>query len=52
MENIKAGGMFSECHFIEFMACPVVAWVAAVSHPQAKRSGRPVPRPSTARIGH
>jgi iron-only hydrogenase group A len=22
MENIKAGGMFSECHFIEFMACP------------------------------
>jgi iron-only hydrogenase group A len=22
MENIKAGGLFSECHFIEFMACP------------------------------
>jgi iron only hydrogenase large subunit-like protein len=22
MENIKAGGHFSECHFIEFMACP------------------------------
>lgn len=22
MENIKAGGNFSECHFIEFMACP------------------------------
>jgi iron-only hydrogenase group A len=22
MENIKAGGRFSECHFIEFMACP------------------------------
>ena len=22
IENIKAGGMFSECHFIEFMACP------------------------------
>jgi NADH-quinone oxidoreductase subunit G/[NiFe] hydrogenase diaphorase moiety small subunit len=22
MENIKAGGKFSECHFIEFMACP------------------------------
>ena len=22
MENIKAGGLFAECHFIEFMACP------------------------------
>ena len=22
LENIKAGGKFSECHFIEFMACP------------------------------
>ena len=22
MEDIKAGGRFSECHFIEFMACP------------------------------
>ena len=22
MENIKAGGQFSGCHFIEFMACP------------------------------
>jgi iron-only hydrogenase group A len=22
MDNIKAGGKFSECHFIEFMACP------------------------------
>jgi len=22
MENIKEGGQFSECHFIEFMACP------------------------------
>jgi iron-only hydrogenase group A len=22
MENIKAGGQFSKCHFIEFMACP------------------------------
>jgi len=22
IENIKAGGQFSECHFIEFMACP------------------------------
>jgi len=22
MENIKAGGHFSQCHFIEFMACP------------------------------
>ena len=22
MEDIKAGGVFSECHFIEFMACP------------------------------
>ncbi len=22
MENIKAGGKFSQCHFIEFMACP------------------------------
>jgi NADH-quinone oxidoreductase subunit G/[NiFe] hydrogenase diaphorase moiety small subunit len=22
MENINAGGKFSECHFIEFMACP------------------------------
>ncbi|MEQ8188860.1 MAG: NADH-dependent [FeFe] hydrogenase, group A6 [Candidatus Eremiobacterota bacterium] len=22
MENIKAGGKFSDCHFIEFMACP------------------------------
>jgi len=22
MESIKAGGKFSECHFIEFMACP------------------------------
>jgi NADH-quinone oxidoreductase subunit G/[NiFe] hydrogenase diaphorase moiety small subunit len=22
MEDIKAGGIFSECHFIEFMACP------------------------------
>ncbi|MCG6914521.1 [FeFe] hydrogenase, group A [bacterium BMS3Abin03] len=22
MEDIKAGGKFSECHFIEFMACP------------------------------
>lgn len=22
MEDIKAGGMFSKCHFIEFMACP------------------------------
>jgi NADH-quinone oxidoreductase subunit G/[NiFe] hydrogenase diaphorase moiety small subunit len=22
MENIKAGGEFSQCHFIEFMACP------------------------------
>jgi NADH-quinone oxidoreductase subunit G/[NiFe] hydrogenase diaphorase moiety small subunit len=22
MEDIKAGGQFSECHFIEFMACP------------------------------
>jgi NADH-quinone oxidoreductase subunit G/[NiFe] hydrogenase diaphorase moiety small subunit len=22
MENIKAGGMFSQCHFIEFMGCP------------------------------
>lgn len=22
MENIKAGGRFAECHFIEFMACP------------------------------
>jgi hypothetical protein len=22
MENIKAGGLFGECHFIEFMACP------------------------------
>ena len=22
MENIKAGGKFSECHFIEFMGCP------------------------------
>ncbi len=22
MENIKAGGQFAQCHFIEFMACP------------------------------
>ena len=22
MEDIKAGGMFSQCHFIEFMGCP------------------------------
>ena len=22
MENIRAGGQFSQCHFIEFMACP------------------------------
>jgi len=22
LEDIKAGGVFSECHFIEFMACP------------------------------
>jgi iron only hydrogenase large subunit-like protein len=22
MDNIKAGGKFSQCHFIEFMACP------------------------------
>ena len=22
MEDIRAGGVFSECHFIEFMACP------------------------------
>lgn len=22
LENIKAGGVFSQCHFIEFMACP------------------------------
>ncbi|MDP4116389.1 MAG: NADH-dependent [FeFe] hydrogenase, group A6 [Bacteroidota bacterium] len=22
MDNIKAGGKFSECHFVEFMACP------------------------------
>jgi NADH-quinone oxidoreductase subunit G/[NiFe] hydrogenase diaphorase moiety small subunit len=22
LEDIKAGGKFSECHFIEFMACP------------------------------
>ncbi|HEY3382402.1 MAG TPA: NADH-dependent [FeFe] hydrogenase, group A6 [Vicinamibacterales bacterium] len=22
MENIKAGGQFSQCHFIEFMGCP------------------------------
>jgi len=22
LENIEAGGIFSECHFIEFMACP------------------------------
>ena len=22
MDDIKAGGKFSECHFIEFMACP------------------------------
>jgi len=22
LENIKAGGKFAECHFIEFMACP------------------------------
>jgi iron only hydrogenase large subunit-like protein len=22
MENIKAGGLFASCHFIEFMACP------------------------------
>ena len=22
MEDIKAGGKFSQCHFIEFMACP------------------------------
>ncbi len=22
LDNIKAGGKFSECHFIEFMACP------------------------------
>jgi len=22
MENIRAGGRFSQCHFIEFMACP------------------------------
>ena len=22
MEDIKRGGKFSECHFIEFMACP------------------------------
>ena len=22
MEDIKAGGRFSQCHFIEFMACP------------------------------
>jgi len=22
LENIKAGGKLSECHFIEFMACP------------------------------
>jgi iron-only hydrogenase group A len=22
MENIKAGGQFADCHFIEFMACP------------------------------
>ncbi len=22
MENIRQGGKFSECHFIEFMACP------------------------------
>jgi NADH-quinone oxidoreductase subunit G/[NiFe] hydrogenase diaphorase moiety small subunit len=22
MEDIRAGGRFSECHFIEFMACP------------------------------
>jgi NADH-quinone oxidoreductase subunit G/[NiFe] hydrogenase diaphorase moiety small subunit len=22
MEDIRAGGRFSQCHFIEFMACP------------------------------
>ncbi len=22
MEDIKSGGQFSQCHFIEFMACP------------------------------
>jgi NADH-quinone oxidoreductase subunit G/[NiFe] hydrogenase diaphorase moiety small subunit len=22
MDDVKAGGQFSECHFIEFMACP------------------------------
>ncbi len=22
MENIKAGGQFAQCHFIEFMGCP------------------------------
>jgi NADH-quinone oxidoreductase subunit G/[NiFe] hydrogenase diaphorase moiety small subunit len=22
MEDIKAGGQFSQCHFIEFMGCP------------------------------
>ena len=22
LEDIKAGGVFSQCHFIEFMACP------------------------------
>ena len=22
MEDIRAGGKFSECHFIEFMGCP------------------------------
>jgi len=22
MDDIKAGGKFSECHFVEFMACP------------------------------
>ena len=50
MEDIRAGGRFSQCHFIEFMACPGGCLGAAGSPPPPARpsgppgSGRFIPR--------
>ena len=50
MEDIKAGGKFSQCHFIESWGAPAAASAAAASpSPPRRRSAWPVPRRSTRR---
>ena len=50
MDDIKAGGKFSECHFIEFMACPGGCLGGGGQPiPTNPRSGPRAPGPSTAK---